>query len=126
MKSFLIFAALSPLAVLADPPACIGHVVGMQGMPSDIDTICHKDQKKTLSDLVKKCAPNELKPAYDHFAEVCKGVDVDVAALPTPSAPAPTPSESKPASAAAAIAPHAVIFTILGLSTTGLFSMMFL
>ncbi|KAK2735500.1 hypothetical protein CKAH01_01881 [Colletotrichum kahawae] len=44
----------------------------------------------------------------------------------TISTSTPSASTSKPASAAAAIAPHAVLFTIFGLSTTGLFSIVFL
>ncbi|KAI8202908.1 hypothetical protein K4K52_005918 [Colletotrichum sp. SAR 10_76] len=155
MKSAFALAAFAPLVVLAVPPACLMASLEQQGVPSGVEYICQVKQKDMLGNLTVACDAEDLKPAYESFASTCALVGIDVAGLPAPSSsssPSPTPSAtnsdassvpqatgapsttistpsastSKPASAAAAIAPHAVLFTIFGLSTTGLFSIVFL
>ncbi|CCF43063.1 hypothetical protein CH063_12876 [Colletotrichum higginsianum] len=106
-----------------------------------------------VGNLTSVCNGNDLKPAYDAYASTCAEIGFKVDdlpltsatvnaptstpepsgssepdATPTPSIPTSTggkPQESKP-SAAGAIAPHAFLFTVLGLSATSLVSMVFL
>ncbi|KAF3802499.1 hypothetical protein GCG54_00003304 [Colletotrichum gloeosporioides] len=155
MKSAFALAPFAPLFVLAAPPACLLASLGQQGVPGGVEYICEVKQKDMLGNLTATCDAADLQPAYKNFASTCAQVGIEVAQLPAPSSspsPSPTPSAtssdassipqatgapsttistpsastSKPASAAAAIAPHALLFTVFGLSTTGLFSIVFL
>nr|XP_036576399.1 uncharacterized protein CTRU02_13605 [Colletotrichum truncatum]KAF6783137.1 hypothetical protein CTRU02_13605 [Colletotrichum truncatum] len=143
------------ILVIADPPACLLAALGQQGIPSGIEQLCTEKQTAMLSNLTSLCENNALRPAYDSYASTCSEIGVKVDSLPASSSvPAATvdgmpgsstphvtsppsstniplvsisaPRETKPASTAGAIAPHALLFTLFGLSTTGLFSIVFL
>ncbi|KAF6843171.1 hypothetical protein CMUS01_02384 [Colletotrichum musicola] len=156
MKPTLVVAAFSPIAaftVAEPPPACLLAALGAQGNPSGVENICVNLQTPMLGNITTLCEGDATTRAYNVFSNTCKEVGVSVAPLPDKAsvptatvttasgssvpadgthAPTPTstdidePTESKPASAAAAIAPHALLFMLLGLSTTGLFSIVFL
>ncbi|KAI3535012.1 hypothetical protein CSPX01_11702 [Colletotrichum filicis] len=146
------FAGMVNIAAAASPPACLLAAVGQQPKVSSIDDMCTDFMSAMLGNLTSVCQGDNLKEAYKSYASTCAEIGVKVADLPsasttsatptsTPEAPGspdpdatsapssatPTdgPQESKP-SAAGAIAPHAVLFTVLGLSATGLVSIVFL
>ncbi|KXH48619.1 hypothetical protein CSIM01_12938 [Colletotrichum simmondsii] len=155
MKSTLCiaaFAGMVNIAAAASPPACLLAAVGQQPKVSSIDDMCTDFMSAMLGNLTNVCQGDNLKEAYKSYASTCAEIGIKVADLPsasttsatptsTPEAPgspgpdatsAPSsatstdgPQESKP-SAAGAIAPHAVLFTVLGLSATGLVSIVFL
>ncbi|KAK1979138.1 hypothetical protein LZ30DRAFT_783677 [Colletotrichum cereale] len=155
MKSAVIVAAFTGLAsfAAATPPACLLATLGQQTSPSSVENLCDDFMPAMLGNMTSVCQGTDLKPAYDAYASTCSEIGIKVAALPspsnvsaaptstpgssgstspgatlTPSSPTSTgdnPQQSKP-SAAGAIAPHAFLFTILGLSATGLVSVVFL
>ncbi|KAK2013772.1 hypothetical protein LZ32DRAFT_240785 [Colletotrichum eremochloae] len=155
MKSAVIVAAFTSLANLAAaiPPACLLAVLGQQTSPASVETLCDDFMPAILGNLNSVCLSTDLKPAYDAYASTCSEIGIKVADLPSlsnvsaapistpgpsasnspdailaPSSPTTTgdnPQQSKP-SAAGAIAPHALLFSLLGLSATGFVSVVFL
>ncbi|OHE93220.1 hypothetical protein CORC01_11445 [Colletotrichum orchidophilum] len=145
------FAGIISFAA-AVPPACLLAALGQQRNPASIDDLCTDLMPAMLGNLTISCQSANLKDAYNAYASTCIEIGVKVDdlpsasttsaaatstpgasgnpspdATPTPSSATTTdgPQESKP-SAAGAIAPHAVLFTVLGLSATGLVSIVFL
>ncbi|GKT47194.1 uncharacterized protein ColSpa_07375 [Colletotrichum spaethianum] len=155
MKSSSIIAAFNGLASVAAavPPACLLAALGQQANPASVEKLCENFMSAMLGNLTSVCQSNDLKPAYEAYASTCSEIGIKVADLPSASdisaAPTSTPEpsgstepdatptptsptstgdssqESKP-SAAGAIAPHAFLFTVLGLSATGFVSVVFL
>ncbi|GJC85925.1 hypothetical protein ColLi_08763 [Colletotrichum liriopes] len=155
MKSAAAIAAFTGLASFAAavPPACLLAALGQQPSPAGVETLCDDLMSAMLGNLTSVCQGNDLKPAYDAYASTCSEIGVKVDDLPsassispaatltpepsgstspdttpTPSSPTSTgdsPQGSKP-SAAGAIAPHAFLFTVIGLSATGFVSVVFL
>ncbi|KAK7433967.1 hypothetical protein CaCOL14_001090 [Colletotrichum acutatum] len=146
------FAGMVNITAAASPPACLLAALGQQPKISSIDDMCTDFMSAMLGNLTSVCQGNNLTEAYKSYASTCAEIGVKVADLPSasttsatptstpeasgspspdatsaPSSATPTdaPQESKP-SAAGAIAPHAVLFTVLGLSATGLVSIVFL
>ncbi|TDZ25104.1 hypothetical protein C8034_v004370 [Colletotrichum sidae] len=152
MKSFSTLTAYVGIATCAlsvqaatdvvdeGQPACLIGALKAQGSSAP-ENYCKNVQHQVIGNLTTLCHGDALELAYSKYSSTCAGLGVQVAPLHTTtvtstssvtttadatSSPTASPTESKPASAAAAIAPHALLFTILGLTTTGLFSIVFL
>ncbi|EFQ31633.1 hypothetical protein CGRA01v4_01394 [Colletotrichum graminicola] len=155
MKSAVIVAVFIGLVGLAaaNPHAFLLAALGQQTSPVGVDTLCDDLMPAMLGNLTNVCQGADLKPAYDAYASTCSEIGIKVANLTLPSnvsavptsalgssasnspdatlAPSsPTtigddPQQSRP-SAAGAIAPHTFLFPVLGLSVTGLVSVVFL
>ncbi|TQN71392.1 Covalently-linked cell wall protein 14 [Colletotrichum shisoi] len=155
MKPAVLISAIAGFVNLAAaaPPACLLAALGQQPSPAGVENLCDDHMAAMVGNLTSVCNGNDLKPAYDAYASTCAEIGFKVDdlpltsatvnaptstpepsgssepdATPTPSIPTSTgdnPQESKP-SAAGAIAPHAFLFTVLGLSATSLVSMVFL
>ncbi|KAL2880468.1 hypothetical protein SGCOL_004188 [Colletotrichum sp. CLE4] len=153
MKPTLCITALTgmiSIAAAASPPACLLAALSQQPKVSAVDAMCIGFMDAMLGNLTSVCQGSDLEGAYKSYAATCEELaGVKVADLPsfstmsatptsTPEAsgnpspeatstatPTDGPQESKP-SAAGAIGPHAVLFTVLGLTATGLVSIVFL
>jgi hypothetical protein len=79
MKSYHLLPtllALTPLASAA-ASACLLAALGQQADPSDVGTVCGKDQQvDVLAKLVDFCSGDDLTAAYTQVSDVCaeKGI----------------------------------------------------
>ncbi|KAK0371972.1 hypothetical protein CLIM01_10680 [Colletotrichum limetticola] len=115
----------------------------MSAMLGNLTSVCQGDNlKEAYKSYASTCAEIGVKVADLPSASTTSATptstpeapgspDPDATSAPSSATPTLTqgnsdgPQESKP-SAAGAIAPHAVLFTVLGLSATGLVSIVFL
>ncbi|KAK2002520.1 hypothetical protein LX36DRAFT_248585 [Colletotrichum falcatum] len=155
MRSAVIVTAITGLAnlVAATPPACLLAALGQQTSPASIQSLCDDLMPAMLGNLTTVCQGTDFKPAYDAYASTCSEIGIKASGLPspsnvsdvptstpgpsasnspdatlTPSSPTTTgdkPQQSKP-SAAGAISPHALLFTVVGLSFSSFVSVVFL
>jgi hypothetical protein len=78
----LACAAAAAAASAAAPPSCLLTALLDQPDPSDVATVCGKDQQpRMLASLAAVCAGDDLAAAYAQVTDVCAGQGIKVGML---------------------------------------------